>query len=165
MYLHKFHFVLNSKLLNLIKKEAFYCKISSSECVRKILKKMRFAIEKIQFESHPLNFKYNKVNADKDIFINLDMENYLFIANVQDSLKLFSKAQIIRFILKMFFDIKENSKNKLIDAVLENMKTKWEMEKSKKKIWDKTHMCLLKKQEDVIFSYTLYRELSKILLL
>lgn len=165
MYLHKFHFVLNSKLFTMIKKEARENNVSVSKCVRKIIKSMRFAIEKLQFKSPPLYFKYNKIRADKDIFINLDMENYLLIANVQDSLKLFSKAQILRFILKMFFEIKENSKNKLIETVLENMNVKWEIERSKKNFWDKPHMFLIKNQPSVIFSLSQHRELLNILLL
>ncbi|HNZ25971.1 MAG TPA: hypothetical protein PLG34_00790 [Spirochaetota bacterium] len=165
MDLHKFHFVINSKLLNLIKKEARDSNISVSKCIRKILKNMRFAIEKMQFESHPLYFKYNKINADKDIFINLDIENYLLIANVQDSLKLYSKAQVLRFILRTFFEIKEKSKSRLIESVLESMKTKWEIEKSRKKAWDKSHMSLFKNQPSIILSFSPQRELSNILLL
>ena len=126
---------------------------------------MRFAIEKMQFESHPLYFKYNKVNADKDIFINLDIENYLLIANVQDSLKLYSKAQVLRFILRTFFEIKEKSKSRLIESVLESMKTKWEIEQSRKKAWDKSHMSLFKNQPSIILSFSPQRELSNILLL
>lgn len=162
---HKYHFVLSKKLKYRIEKEAKNHDISVSKQIRKIFEEMKFEMEQIQLKSPPRYFSYNFIKADSEIFAYLDEECYLFIANIQDSLKTFSKAQIVRYILELYYELKNTCGNNKLKILLANYKELWEREKRSKRIWDKSHMLQNYSEPYLVFTYTKTHELQKALLL
>jgi len=163
--LHRYHFVLNSKLYEKIVAEAKNQKISISELVRTIVKKMNFAMERIQYESDPKNFKYLYVGADSKLIVKLNIETYWMIANIQDSLKLYSKAQLIRYVLEAYFKLRKLYDNKALLGILASWSEKWDDEKKIVKSWDKAHMRRSNSKNSINFFYSGFHELTKIMLL
>lgn len=165
MLLHRYHFVLNNKLYENIIAEAKNQKISISELVRTIIKKMGFMMEKIQFESNPRNFEYLYVGADSRLIVKLNIETYWMIANIQDSLKLYSKAQLIRYILELYFELRSIFENKALLSILASWGEKWEEEKKIVKSWEKAHMRHSNSKNSINFFYSGFHELTKIMLI
>jgi len=162
---HKYHFVLRKKLKYRIEKESKSHNISVSKQIRNIFGEMKFEMEQIQLKSRPMYFSYNFIKADCDIYAYLDEECYLFIANIQDSLKTFSKAQIVRYILELYYELKDTCSNNKLKILLANYKEIWEKEKKSKGIWEKSHMLQNYSDPYVVFVYSKTHELQKALLL
>jgi len=165
MLLHRYHFVLNNNLYEKIVAEAKIQKISISELVRTIIKKMEFMIEKIQFKANPNNFKYLYVGADSRLIVKLNIETYWMIANVQDSLKLYSKAQMIRYILGIYFEMRSIYENKALLGILISWSKNWEDEKKVVKSWEKAHMRRSNNNNSINLIYSDFHELIKIMIL
>lgn len=162
---HKYHFVLSKKLKYRIQKEAKNEKISVSKLIRKIFKEMKFTMEQIQLKSRPMYFSYNFIKADCEIFAYFDSECYLFIANIQDSLKTYSKAQIVRYVLKLYYELQDSCSKNRFNFALANYRELWEREKKSKRIWDKSHMLQNHSDPYSVFVYSKTHELQKALLL
>ncbi len=162
---HRFHFVLNSDLKKKLILQSKENNISISELIRTILKKMNFLTEQIHFKLKPQFYKYLKVEADEDFIARIKLEDYFLITTLQNSLKTYSKAQILRFILELYFNMLEIHGNKALVSFLIALNNKWEEEKRSKKVWDKTHMCLFQTKPALNMYFSRYGELQKVLIL
>lgn len=163
--LHRYHFVLNGKLKARLIDEASRRNLSASKFVRYIFKKLDFALEQIQLKASPTFFKYQIIQADEDLTLNLDKECYFWISEIQDCLKMYSKAQLVRAILQFFFDFEDLFGNKIFVLFLQTWSKNWEKEKKNKKKWDKSHMRMIPSLKSTILSKSSSHELFEILLI
>ncbi|HOF00855.1 MAG TPA: hypothetical protein PK385_00635 [Spirochaetota bacterium] len=163
--LHRYHFVLNYQLKARLIDEASKRNLSASKFVRYIFKKLDFVLEQIQLKASPTFFKYQIIQADENLTLNLDKECYFWISEIQDCLKMYSKAQLVRTILQFFFDLKDLLENKTFVSFLQAWSKNWEEEKKNKRKWDKSHMRLIQSQKSAILSKSASHELCEILLI
>lgn len=163
--LHRYHFVLNGKLKARLIDEASKRNQSASKFVRYIFNKLDFALEQIQLKASPTFFKYQIIQADDNMTLNLDKECYFWISEIQDYLKMFSKAQLVRAILQFFFDFQDLFGNKIFVLFLQTWRENWENEKKNKKKWDKSHMRMIPSQKSAVISKSASHELCEILLI
>jgi len=162
---HRFHFVLNSDLKKKLILQSDKENISVSELIRNIFKKMNFLTEQIHFKFKPQFYKYLKVEADENFIARINLEDYLLLTNLQNSLKTYSKAQIVRCIIELYFDMLEIHGDKVLISILITLNDRWAEEKRTKKVWDKAHMCLFQSAPALNMYFSRYGELQKVLIL
>lgn len=162
---HRFHFVLNSDLKKKLILQSDKENISVSELIRNIFKKMNFLTEQIHFKFKPQFYEYLKVEADENFIARINLEDYLLLTNLQNSLKTYSKAQILRCIIELYFDMLEIHGDKMLISILIALNDRWAEEKRTKKVWDKAHMCLFQTKPALNMYFSRYGELQKVLIL
>jgi hypothetical protein len=103
---HEFHMVLNSKIKDEIEDLSIHLNKSISSTVVFIIKAITPFLEKYHFESpeNKEDGKYRLIDADEDLYIYLDENDYRMIKHIYSHMYIYSMAIIIRKMITIFLD-------------------------------------------------------------
>jgi hypothetical protein len=154
---HDFHLVLKSEMKNKILNFSRIKNISLSATVILILKRTKPILQKYHYlnQESKKNGKYSIINADSDIHVYLEEEDYKMMKHIYANMNVYSMAILLRKIIDLFFKGINKFGIKLFFKKLDFVKIKYNERFKKLKKWDK--YCNKKQLSHLLSKNLLYK--------
>ena len=137
----EFHMLFDDELHETIMEHAGQKDMSLSEFINMVLRKTLFFIDKADFANGILetDWDYNEddltITVDRKVFLDRDLKYKLY--HFQDHFKFWSKASVVRYILRRYLRGVERDGEAHVDRVVARFRDLWEKELKMFRKWNK----------------------------
>lgn len=136
----RFHFVMDEVLFYRLNVLSEHFSVSMSKLIHVIFLFCDNFIEKGDFVvpyGDDRDFKERDLSMCKDMKITISSEFKKQLFMIQDHFCLRSKAEVLRHVIRKFFEKLDKFGGKIFDMVRKRFEKIWEKEKSKNRVWHK----------------------------